>query len=97
MVLLEDALERDGEEAGLGNSEWLSGKLKRGNTLETPMAAKRQDLQARPAPADAGRVMALDLLEEGVARLVALEQELQDKAARLVGRRHWKRSRTLFL
>ena len=95
VALLEDALERDGEEVGLGDNEWLFGELERGNAVEAPTAAKRRDLEVRPATADAGRAVALGSLEEGVARLVALEQELWEKAARLAGRRHWKRSRTL--
>ena len=95
MALLEDALERDGEEVGLGVNEWLFGKLERGNVVEAPTAAKHRDLEARPTTADAGRAVALGSLEEGVARLVALERKLRKKAARLAGRIHWKRSRTV--
>ena len=80
VALLEDALERDGEEVGLGDNEWLFGELERGNAVEAPTAAKRRDLEVRPATADAGRAVALGSLEEGVARLVALERELREKA-----------------
>ena len=80
VTLLEDVLERDGEEVGLGNNEWLFGELEQGNFVEAPTAAKRRDLEARPVTADAGRAVALGLLEEGVARLVALKRELWEKA-----------------
>ena len=40
VALLEDALERDGEEVGLGDNEWLFGELERGNAVEAPTAAK---------------------------------------------------------
>ena len=68
---------------GLGDNEWLFGELKRGNAVEAPTATKRRNLEARPATADVGRAVALGSLEEEVARLVALERELWEKAARL--------------
>jgi hypothetical protein len=96
VALLEDALERDGEEAGrLGDNKWLFGELERGNAVEAPAAAKRRNLEARLATADAGRALASGPLEEGVALLVALEQELREKAARLARRRRMKSSRSL--
>ena len=80
VALLEDALEQDGEELGSGDNEWLFGELKQCNAVEAPTATKRRDLEARPATADAGRAVTLGSLEEGVARLVALERELREKA-----------------
>jgi hypothetical protein len=98
VALLEGALEREGEgeEAGrLGDNEGLLGELEWGNAVEAPAAAKHRDLEARLATADAGRAVASGALEEGVARLVSLERELREKAARLSGRRRCKRSRIL--
>ena len=83
MALLEDALERDGEEVGLGNNKWLFGKLEQGNAVEAPTAAKHHNLKAHPAAANVGRAVALCSLEEVVARLVVLERELREKATRL--------------
>ena len=80
VALLEDALEQDREEAGLGDNEWLFGKLERGNAVEAPAAAKRSDLEAWLVTVDVGRAVASSALKEGAAWLVALERELQDKA-----------------
>ena len=51
-----------------------------GHAVEAPAAAKRRDLEARLATADVGRAVASGALKEGVARLVALERELREKA-----------------
>ena len=59
------------------------------------MAVKRINLKAQVATVDVGRVMALGVLKEGVAGLVALERELREKAAWLARQRRWKRSRIL--
>ena len=39
---------------------------------------------------DTGRALARGVLDEGVARLVALEQELWEKAVQLARQRRWK-------
>ena len=63
-----------------GNNEWLFFKLESGHAVEAPAATKRRDLEARLATVDVGRAVASGALKEGVARLVALERELREKA-----------------
>ena len=78
------------------NNERLFGKLEKSKAVEVPAAAKHRDLEARLLMADAGRAVARGALEEGVARLLALERELWEKAARLARRRRWKSKGTLW-
>ena len=66
VTLLEDVLERDGEEVGVGDNEWLFGELERGNAVESPTAAKRRNLKARLVVSDTGRP------KEGVVRLMLM-------------------------
>jgi hypothetical protein len=67
----------------------------RGNAVEAPAAAKGRNLEARLATADAGRALASGALDERAVLLVALEQELREKAACLARRRGMKSSGTL--
>jgi hypothetical protein len=89
MVREQVALRQEREGVG-GDNERLFGKLERSKATEAPMADKRRDLDARLVMADAGRAVARGALEEGVARLVALEHELWEKTARLARQRQWK-------
>ena len=73
------ALRQEQEELQ-GNNDWLFCKFEWGNAAEAPAAAKRRNLEARLATVDVGRVVASGALKEGVARLVALERELREKA-----------------
>ena len=79
MVRERVALRREQEELQ-GNDKWLFFKLESGHAVEAPAAAKRHDLEARLATVDVGRAVASGALKEGVARLVALERELREKA-----------------
>ena len=79
MVRERVALQREQEELQ-GNTKWLFFELESGHAVEAPAAAKRHDLEARSATTDTVRTVALGSLEEGVARLVALERELREKA-----------------
>ena len=79
MVREQVVLRREQEELQ-GNNKWLFFELESGHAVEAPAAAKRHDLEARSATTDTGRAVALGLLEEEVARLVALKQELREKA-----------------
>ena len=85
MLLLKQKAEkmvREREELR-GNNKRLFGELERSKAVEVPAAAKRRNLEVRLVMADGGRAVARGALEEGVARLVALERELREKAARL--------------
>ena len=85
MLLLKQKAEkmvREREELR-GNNKRLFGEFERSKVVEVPAAAKRRNLEVRLVMADAGRAVARGALEEGVARLVALERELWEKAARL--------------
>ena len=57
------ALQREQEELQ-GNNEWLFCKLEWGDAMEAPVAAKRHGLEVWLMTADAGRVVALDALNE---------------------------------
>ena len=79
MVRERVALRREQEELQ-GNNKWLFFELESGHAVEAPAAAKCRDLEAPLATADVGRAVASGALKEGVARLVALERELREKA-----------------
>ena len=98
MLLLKEKVEemvqervtlRQEQEELRGDNKRLFGQLERRKAAEVPAAAKCRNLEARLEVADTG------VLKEGVARLVALEQELLEKAAQLARQRHWKRLGTL--
>jgi hypothetical protein len=81
MVRERIVLRREREEL-LGDNKRLFGELQRSKAAEAPAAAKGRDSETRLAMADVGCTVAQGVLE-GVTRLVALEPEIQEKAARL--------------
>ena len=92
VALLDDAFKLEGGEVGrLSNNTWLIRKLDQDKAAEAHVDVKRCNLKARLATANTGQAMALGALEKGVSLLVALEQGLWEKAARLARQRRCAR------
>ena len=88
------ALRREREELR-GDNTWLFGKLELSKATEVAATAKGRNLEVRLAMTVTCQAVTRGTLEEVVARLVALERALREKATQQASRRYWSSSGAL--